>query len=371
MRGAMNQPALIASQRDVATEPGVVEVADRRDARLEGFTPQRRWERIYEPGAHGSASRSGVRLAFLRCEATGAVPDATENRTMHLRTTFTRTLALSVVAAGSASAQVTFRTTGREFRDALADIVHIWVSPFQAERRDWVGALGVAAGTAALLPVDDNIDAWIVRHPNAAIIDAVSPWNEEHPEIGDLSTGKRLLPISAVLIASGMVSDNRKLREAGWGCLSAWQGSSTVRELLYATVSRERPSLDHGDQYAITTPGGEWDFHSFFGGHAANAFACATFWNTRFHMGVVEPVLYVTATGIALSRLADRRHWASDTWVGVMSGYAMGRSIAARYARREAKREQQDAEPVRTSLLEGLQLSPLRGGLAIGWSGKF
>lgn len=291
---------------------------------------------------------------------------------MPLRTTLTRTLALALVTRGSASAQVTFRTTGHELRDALGDIVHIWTSPFQANGRDWLGALGVAAGAGALLPVDDNIDAWIVRHPNAAVIDAVSPWNEEHPELGDLSTGQRLLPISAVLIASGMVSDNRKLREAGWGCLSAWQSSSTIREALYATVSRERPSLDHGDQYAITTPGGEWAYHSFYGGHAANAFACVTFWNSRFHMGVVEPVLYATATGIALSRLADRRHWASDTWVGVLTGYAMGRSIAARYARREAKREaQEEAERVHTSLLDGVRLSPIRGGLAVGWSGRF
>jgi membrane-associated phospholipid phosphatase len=221
--------------------------------------------------------------------------------------------------------------------------------------------------------VDDQIDSWIVRHPNAAIIEATTPWDEDHPELGDLSTGQRLLPISGVLIVSGMVSDNRKLREAGWGCLSAWQSSSTIRELLYATVSRERPSLDRGDQYAFELRGGNWDHHSFIGGHAANAVACTTFWNTRFHMGVLEPVLYASAAGITISRMADRRHWASDTWIGVAAGYAMGRSIAARYARREAKRERKaTSEPTRTSFLDGLQLAPARGGgLALTWSGKF
>ena len=279
---------------------------------------------------------------------------------------------LSLTLATSVSAQVTFKTTGQEFAYSLSDVLHIWTSPFHAEPRDWIAAIGVAAGAVALLPEDDQIDSWIVRHPNAAIVRAVAPFDEDHPEIGDLSTDRRLIPISAVLIASGMVSDNRKLREAGWGCLSAWEASSSIRSLMYATVSRERPSLNNGDQYAIKTPGGSWDYHSFFAGHAANAWACTTFWNSRFHMGLLEPVLYAAAAGITFSRMTDRRHWASDTWIGIAAGYAMGRSVAARYARRESKREQKAAEPIRAALLDGLQLSPAAGGgLAIGWSGTF
>jgi membrane-associated phospholipid phosphatase len=291
---------------------------------------------------------------------------------MRLPKTIPGALLLSLTTAATLPAQVTFRTTGRELRDGLADILYIFTSPARADAGDWAGVLGVAAGAAALVPLDDQIDSWIVRHPNSAIVVATTPWNEDHPELGDLSTGQRLLPISAVLIASGMVTDNRKLREAGWGCLSAWQTSSILRTVLYETVSRERPSLNKGDQYAIKVPGGEWDYHSFIGGHAANAVACTTFWNTRFDLGVFEPVLYAGAAGISLSRMADRRHWASDTWIGMAAGYAMGRTIAARYARRESKRERdkKNAE-IRASLLDGLQVSPAPGGLLLRWSGKF
>ena len=279
---------------------------------------------------------------------------------------------LSLTVAATAPAQVTFNTTGRELKDAVMDVFYIWTSPLRAKPRDVIGAIGVTAGAVALWPEDDQIDSWIVRHPNAALVRAFTPWDENHPELGDLSTGQRLLPISAALIVPGMIADNRKLREAGWGCLSAWQASSTIREVMYATISRERPSLDNGDQYAIKTPGGEWNYHSFFGGHAANAWACTTFWNTRFHMGLLEPVLYAGAAGITFSRMKDRRHWASDTWVGIAAGYAMGRTVAGRYARREAKREQKEKpEPIRAALLEGLQIAPTRGGVALGWSGTF
>jgi len=291
---------------------------------------------------------------------------------MRLNRIFAQSIVLALVTSTTASAQVTLRNTARELTDGLSDVLHIWVSPFRAEGRDWISALGVAAGAAALLPVDDQVDSWIVRHSNAAIVHAVSPWDENHPNLGDLSTGQRLLPISVALLVPGMISDNRKLREAGWGCLSAWQASSTIREAVYAGISRERPSIAEGDQYAITTPGGEWEYHSFFAGHATNAWACTSFWNSRFHLGALEPILYAGATGITLSRMKDRRHWASDTWVGIAAGYAMGRSVAARYARREAKRNAKpEAEPIRASFLEGLSVAPTRGGLALGWSGIF
>lgn len=283
-----------------------------------------------------------------------------------------RTFVLSLTIATTASAQVTFKTTATELKDGVLDVFYIWTSPVRAKPRDVIGAIGVTAGAAALWPVDDQVDSWIVRHPNAALVRAFTPWDENHPELGDLSTGQRLLPISAVLITSGMIADNRKLREAGWGCLSGWQASSTIRAVMYATISRERPSLNRGDQYAIRTPGGEWDYHSFFAGHAANAWACTTFWNTRFHMGLLEPVLYAGAAGITFSRMKDRRHWASDTWVGIVAGYAMGRTVAGRYARREAKREEKTKpEPIRAALLDGLQIAPTPGGVALGWSGTF
>jgi hypothetical protein len=289
---------------------------------------------------------------------------------MRLKTTLAPAFVLALTAATSASAQVTFKTTGREFRDALADIWHIWTSPFQAGQQDWIAATGVAAGAVALVPVDDQIDSWIVRHPNAAVVRAVTPFDEDHPAIGDLSTSQRLSPISGVLVLSGMLTDNRKFREAGWGCLSAQNASSAIRSLMYATISRDRPSLDT-DQYEISTPGGDWDHHSFFAGHTANAWACVTFWNSRFQLKLLEPVLYAGATGITLSRMKDRRHWASDNWVGIAAGYAMGRSIAIRYAHREAKRNGKPVEPIRAALFDGLQIAPTPRGLAVGWSGKF
>jgi len=90
-----------------------------------------------------------------------------------------------------------------------------------------------------------------------------------------------------------------------------------------------------------------------------NAFACASFWTKRFDLGAGEPVIYATAAMASLARIADRRHWTSDTFVGAVVGIAAGRSIAASYRRREAKRS------------AGTALRVARPPVVILWRGAF
>jgi hypothetical protein len=235
-------------------------------------------------------------------------------------------------------AQVTFRATAREFRDMTADAYYVWTSAARADRRDWLGMAAVGAGFGALLAVDDQVDRWIVEHPRSVIVRAASPFRESHRELARLPTARRLIPVSAALVAVGMATDNPAMSEAGYGCLSGWALSSTLRYATYAGVGRERPGTADGDQFGFHVPGGTWNQHSFFAGHSANAFACVSFWSTRFHLGVAEPALYAVATGISLARMADRRHWASDTFLGAVVGYATARTIDSRYDRRERRR---------------------------------
>ena len=258
----------------------------------------------------------------VRCCALGAVAGAT----------------LGAVLSGPARAQVTRATAAREFGDMAADVGYLWASPFRAHRRDWLDATAVTAGFLALLPLDGAIDRWLLRHPRSAVLVAVSPVRESNEELSKLWTVARLVPISGALVIAGMLSDSRELREAGYGCLSGWALSNTLRHSIYLGVSRHRPYVAHGDQYRFGVPGGPWDEHSFFAGHPTNAFACATFWSERFKLGIGEPALYLAATATALSRIADRRHWASDTFLGVAVGYAVGRAVAHRYERRELVR---------------------------------
>jgi membrane-associated phospholipid phosphatase len=247
--------------------------------------------------------------------------------------------AITLLTGMRAYAQATPRVLGRELGEVANDVGFILRSPLRAGREDWLSALAVTGGFAALSSVDGSVDRWIAAHPRALALDAVKPFRESNRVFSKLVTGWGLIPISAGLITAGMLRDDRALRDAGVGCFTGWAVSNVVRYTVYASVGRLRPSVAGGDPYGFAVPGGaDWNAHSFPAGHATNAFACSTFWNERFELGFAEPALYAVATATALARMADRRHWTSDTFFGAVMGYAVGRSLARRSEHRVAQR---------------------------------
>lgn len=265
-------------------------------------------------------------------------------------------------------AQVTFRSTGREFADAVSDIVYTTTGPFHTGARDLLAGFVITGGFAALLPVDDDIDRWIVEHPNAALLDVARPFRSSNTQLARLPTDARLLPISGTLLLTGMVTGARGLREAGYGCASAWLVSNTVRAGAYAAVSRARPRVPNSNQWWIAIPGNDWNFHSFFSGHTMNAFACVTYANTRFHLGLAEPLLYGLASSISLARMDDRLHWASDSYLGMVAGIAVGRTLALRAKRRDERRETLARQ---SSWFDGVRVLSLTDGVALSWRRNF
>jgi hypothetical protein len=93
-------------------------------------------------------------------------------------------------------------------------------------------------------------------------------------------------------------------------------------------------------------------------------------------MGWGEPLVWALATGVAVARTVDERHWASDTFVGSAFGFAAGRLIAQRHLER-AERERartRDADDAGASAVEprglrldGVSAAPIRLGDASAW----
>ena len=266
---------------------------------------------------------------------------------------------VAVAASGaSAAAQVTLRTTGNEFRDMVSDAGFALASPIRAEGDAWAAAALVGAGFVALLPIDGPVDRWVVRHPNAGVMHVLTPFREEHGALVRLVTARQLVPLSLALVVAGAATDRQGLREAGLGCIAGWGVSSVVRYATYAVISRSRPSAG-GEPLAFAIPGGSWDQHSFFAGHTTNAFACASFWTARFDLDAAEPVLYAAATMVALARIADRRHWTSDTFVGIAVGIAIGHTVARRYVDRDDPRDARVAASARGAALVASNPAPI------------
>ena len=302
----------------------------------------------------------------------------------HVRLMLSLCALFTLSEPGELRAQRTFRTIGSDFKSGFGDIWYIWSAPFHADSRDWLGAALSAGATIATAPFDNDIDEWIVKHPNSAILDALEPVRERKSGIKlyDLGSAKLIHPIVGVMYAAGFAADSRKLRDAAIGCMAAQQANGLVRQAIYKTVTRPHPFLDDADPYDIRIEHGEWPERSFFGGHAANIVSCTSFFNERFDLGVAEPLLYTFAIAASVGRMADRRHWASDTVLGIIFGHAIGQNIGrrsreraeaqgSRSARQEGKNEQNDFLAT-SEKSQSFFLSPSAGGgVQVGWRRVF
>ena len=276
--------------------------------------------------------------------------------------------ALLLGFVGRADAQRTLRTLGDDVTNGLGDILHVWAAPLRADGRDWATFALVAAGAVTVSAVDDEIYDFVVERRSAAAVRALEPFREQSDlPLVDLGSGKRLQPLSGVLYLAGFAIDSRALRDAGIGCAAANQAQSIVHEMVKVVVARPRPSVAGGQQYDIELEGSkDWNLHSFYGGHAANVMACMTFWNERFDLGWAEPVLYAIAIGVGVGRMADGRHWMSDTLLGMAFGHYIGRAVAGRSLARVGGRAM-PAPPAPS----GFYLSRAGRRATIGWRSTF
>jgi len=229
------------------------------------------------------------------------------------------------------------------------------------------------AGSAAISPLDDNVDRWMVRNEGSSAWSAI----KELREGGKAFSGKYATPAAGLALVYGLATKNTKVQEGIFGCAASYVSGSIIRNyVFYFLVGRERPDSSRddavtsppaaeGDQYNLTFPGKkQWGMHSLPAGHAANIMACATYLNTRFEMGVVEPILYAVTAGIGVGRLVDRRHWTSDTFLGMAFGYAIGKEVAKRSLNRANA-------STAAGVISGAYLNPSKNGITLGWKTTF
>lgn len=290
--------------------------------------------------------------------------------TMKTRSSFGIVLgALLAVLPATVPAQSVGRMIGYDVLHAGGDIVGTWAAPFHSTARDWLGAGAALSVSAAISPLDDNIDRWFLAHQKDPVFSVL----KEFREGGAAFAGKTITPVALGIYVIGLATKNRGIRDGVWGCVASYASESVVRsQVMYRLVGRLRPDtlrVDHvqvpseeGDQYKFSFPGGSaWGKHSLPAGHVANVAACASFLSHRFGNPYVTIPAYAIMTGVGVGRLVDRRHWTSDTVLGALFGYAVGKEVAQRS--RERLHRDEGSGDNGGELLLGSSGS----GMIIGW----
>lgn len=297
-------------------------------------------------------------------------------------------VALSLTAAPAVRAQNVFEIVFEDVKHYVFDIGAVWISPFRGEWSDYRTAGLVLGGSAALLVVDEPVADWVRDHQHTALLEAFDPLREGNdPAIEKLATAPLLDHIPFALYGAGLVIGSRSLRDAATGCLAAHQAQGTPRHYFYKLVGRERPWVVEGsekkatdesggrpgDPFQFNVPGEDtWYDNSLPGGHVVNIVSCVSYLNHRFDLGVAEPALWTLALGIGVARLADERHWLSDTALGSALGIALGKYLAERSLDRLREDEGPPGEArEERSLTPELVVAPGRDGMRVGWRIRF
>ena len=204
-------------------------------------------------------------------------------------------------------------------------------SPFLTSK-DALLAAGFVVGTIALFPLD--------RHLANRIQD---PHTQANQFLQNIATDVRLTAqpgstyIGVGLYAVGRIGHWQRIADLGLHGTEAILVGSVLNDAIKLTAGRARPyvvgdSNPHDFQFMRGLKKGN-DYSSFPSGHTLAAFAVAaevtdetTRWwpNSTWYIG---PVMYGGATLVALSRMYNNKHWASDVLMAAGIGTFAGRKV--------------------------------------------
>lgn len=166
---------------------------------------------------------------------------------------------------------------------------------------------GGAAAALAIHPADDQINGWFIEETPHGL------WAPGHI-IGSTPV---ILGGAAATYLVGRFTENSRVQHLGMDEIEAALLAEGFTQAIKVIARRDRPEQVDGNQ--STT-------FSFPSGHATITFAAATV--LQQHLGYRAGIpTYALATYVAMSRLHDNRHFASDVAFGAALGVVIGRSV--------------------------------------------
>jgi len=227
-----------------------------------------------------------------------------------------------------------------------SDVYEVLKSPAGWQKKDfWRLAAVLGAGTL-MFAFDEDIDDWSQERRTSS--------SEDLAQFGSaLGDGGYLGAMIATLYVAGEVFGNRSLRKTALLSLESWLTSGAVVIGMKAIAGRARPHTDKGP-YSFHPFAFRSDHYSFPSGHAASAFAVAAVIADQSDCLAVDIFVFSLSTFVAVSRVHEQSHWASDAFIGAAIGYFIGKKISGLHQGKDQKKIQ-----------VGFCLSPRTKGLTV------
>jgi PAP2 superfamily len=208
-----------------------------------------------------------------------------------------------------------------EVRRYLLDGTSILSAPLHWDGGSWTQAAAAVASVALLMREDSRIDTSLQRNRSSrtdSFSRAVTPFGSYAG-----------VAVSVAALGGGLLFRNAELRDVGRDAVEAEiLAAGIVTPILKKVTGRLRPSQgSDADEYQPLSQG-----QSFPSGHSTEAFAVASVVAARSNGWAVPALAYALASGVALARMNDRAHFASDVVAGAIIGTAIGHSVVHRHS---------------------------------------
>jgi len=241
---------------------------------------------------------------------------------------------MSAPPAPASDGEFSLRSISRDF---LKDAGQIWSYPVHIRTRDILPIAGLAALTGFLIGNDEAIHRGFMDYrADHAWVRGVGPVITQMGSYGAWGT-------AALFLGVGLIAKDHKAVETAVLASSAMLQSNILVMFLKGVFGRQRPfwadGVDHWSGpvgfFKRFEAGQSGRYDSFPGGHSITAFSLATVVAMQYRESVWVPILaYATATGVALSRETENKHWLSDSLVGSVLGYVIGRLVVRNHRSR-------------------------------------
>jgi membrane-associated phospholipid phosphatase len=214
------------------------------------------------------------------------------------------------------------RISGKYFVKMGTDLGKVFISPIHWKGKDLLlFGSGIATTGLVMAFLDHGTREWVEDHQNTS-------YTNFSLFMTHLGEPPFLLGLSAVLYVGGEAFKDDNLRKTALMSLESFCINGVIVNGMRFLLSRSRPLSGEGPSSF------HWfsfknNQHSFPSGHASTAFAVAAVIAGQSDNFLVGAVSYGLASLVAISRVINNEHWASDVVAASIIGYFIGKEVLA------------------------------------------
>ncbi len=206
-----------------------------------------------------------------------------------------------------------------DFNTAFNTGCKIAVSPLHYDGHDWLIAGLGAAATGLTMLADDDVRTMFKKN-HSKLLDNIS-------EVGyRYGSGGYAFALSGALYLGGKIFNSESVSTTGRMLIESLVFSGIASTVIKTVIGRSRPYTGAGP-YKFSGFQIKTETTSFPSGHSTVAFALSSVLAERIDNVYASILLYTISASTVMQRIYDDKHWASDTVLGGLIGYFIGKAV--------------------------------------------